>query len=54
MCFPEKPYVNLERPADRQRALLDPARFLALYPDGAVIDEFQRTGACLLHPTHCG
>lgn len=41
-CFPEKPYVNLEQPADRKRALLDPVRFLSLYPEGAIIDEFQR------------
>lgn len=45
MCktaFPEKAYVNLEDPADREFAETDPRGFIARYPDGAVIDEIQR------------
>ncbi|KNZ31409.1 MAG: ATPase AAA [Methylibium sp. NZG] len=39
----DKPYANLERPDTRERALSDPAGFLAGFPDGAVLDEVQRT-----------
>ena len=42
MCFPEKPYVSLENPQNRQFALEDPSGFLASYPDGAILDEIQR------------
>lgn len=42
MCFPDKPYVSLETPADRNFALEDPINFLKKYPDGAIIDEVQR------------
>lgn len=42
-CFPEKPYVSLETPTSRQFALEDPIQFLKQYPDGAVLDEIQRT-----------
>ncbi len=42
MCFPEKPYVSLERPLDRNFALEDPLQFLRQFPDGAIIDEIQR------------
>ena len=38
-----KPYANLERPDIRERALSDPAGFLAQFPEGAVLDEVQRT-----------
>ncbi|MEL7124515.1 MAG: AAA family ATPase, partial [Bacteroidota bacterium] len=41
-CFPEKPYVSLENPEQRQFALEDPKGFLATYPDGAILDEIQR------------
>ena len=41
--FYQKPYVNLEAPDIRQFALEDPRGFLAQYPDGAVLDEIQRT-----------
>jgi uncharacterized protein len=41
--FPDKPYVNLEAPDVRRYALDDPRGFLAAYPDGAVLDEIQRT-----------
>lgn len=41
--FPDHPYVNLEAPDTRQFATEDPRGFLALYPDGAILDEAQRT-----------
>ncbi len=41
LCFPNKPYVNLERPDERAFAQADPQGFLARYPDGAVLDEIQ-------------
>lgn len=40
--FAHKPYVSLEDPDTRHFAQGDPRRFLAQYPDGAVIDEAQR------------
>lgn len=42
MAFPELAYVNLESPRVRRFAREDPERFLAGYPDGAVLDEVQR------------
>ncbi len=39
--FADKPYVSLEDPDVREAALADPRGFLALYPDGAVLDEAQ-------------
>lgn len=39
--FGGKPYVSLEDPDVRDAALADPRGFLALYPDGAVLDEAQ-------------
>ena len=41
-AFPERPYVNLERPDTREFAKDDPRAFLAQYPAGAIIDEVQR------------
>ncbi len=41
--FTGKPYVNLENPDTRKFALEDPRGFLSNYPDGAVLDEVQRT-----------
>ncbi len=41
-CFPNKPYVSLETPADRTFAIEDPMQFLNRYPDGAILDEIQR------------
>ena len=41
--FPNKPYANLENPALRQFAIEDPVGFLNQYPQGAVLDEIQRT-----------
>ncbi|MEO6039432.1 MAG: ATP-binding protein [Saprospiraceae bacterium] len=46
-CFPAKPYVSLENPVNRQFALEDPLQFLRQYPDGAILDEVQRTPALL-------
>jgi len=41
--FPKKDYVNLETPDVRNFALEDPRGFLTQYPDGAILDEVQRT-----------
>ena len=40
--FPEKPYVSLENPDEREFAEQDPRRFLARFADGAILDEVQR------------
>jgi len=40
--FPDKPYVSLEEPDQLELATEDPRRFLARFPDGAVLDEVQR------------
>lgn len=40
--FPEKPYVSLENPEQREFAEEDPKGFLKHYPDGAILDEVQR------------
>ncbi len=42
MAFPDRPYVSLENPAQREFAQEDPIAFLARYRDGAIIDEVQR------------
>ena len=41
----DKPYVSLENPDNRSLALEDPRGFLASYPNGATLDEIQRTPA---------
>ncbi len=41
--FPDKKYVNLELPNERQFAIDDPLGFLNKYPKGAILDEIQRT-----------
>jgi uncharacterized protein len=41
--FPGKPYANLEAPDIRSFAADDPRAFLAQFPDGAILDEVQRT-----------
>lgn len=41
-AFPDKPYVSLEDPEQAALAATDGRRFLAAFPDGAVIDEAQR------------
>jgi len=42
-AFPDKPYVSLEDPDIREFATTDPRRFLSRYPDGAILDEAQRS-----------
>lgn len=42
VCFPNKPYVNLEDPDKRQVAIEDPRGFLNDFPEGAILDEIQR------------
>ena len=42
MQFPDKPYVSLENPDERDFALSDPRRFLDRFPDVAILDEVQR------------
>lgn len=46
-AFAEKPYASLEEPDVREYASEDPRGFLAQFPDGAVLDEVQRTPAIL-------
>ena len=41
--FPDLPYVSLEDYDERQFAIQDPRGFLARHPNGAVLDEVQRT-----------
>ena len=41
--FPHKPYVSLEDPDRRRYALEDPRGFLGDFPEGAILDEVQRT-----------
>lgn len=41
--FPDKPYVTLEDPDQRIFALEDPRGFLSTFPEGAILDEVQRT-----------
>ena len=43
MAFPDKTYVSLENPDTRRFAIEDPRGFIAGYPDGAILDEIQRT-----------
>ncbi|KIA95783.1 ATPase AAA [Pedobacter kyungheensis] len=42
-AFPEKPYVSLENPDTRLYAEDDPRGFLSQFPNGAILDEAQRT-----------
>lgn len=42
-AFHDKPYVNLENLDTRNFALEDPKAFLEHYPNGAILDEVQRT-----------
>jgi predicted AAA+ superfamily ATPase len=41
MALPDKPYVSLESPDNREYALSDPKGFLSEYPKGVIIDEAQ-------------
>ena len=45
--FPDRPYVSLENPDERDFAEHDPKRFLARFPEGAILDEVQRCPALL-------
>lgn len=40
--FKDKPYITLENPDEREFAQNDPKRFLARFPQGAILDEVQR------------
>jgi predicted AAA+ superfamily ATPase len=40
--FSDKPYITLENPDEREFAQNDPKRFLARFPQGAILDEIQR------------
>ncbi|MCB1142434.1 MAG: ATP-binding protein [Leptospiraceae bacterium] len=42
MLFPQKKYVTLENPDNREFAQVDPLGFLKEYENGAIIDEIQR------------
>jgi hypothetical protein len=46
-AFPDKVYVTLENPEEREFAEADPKHFLARFPDGAILDEVQRYPALL-------
>lgn len=43
LTFPDKPYVTLEDPDTREFAVEDPRGFLDRFPEGAILDEVQRT-----------
>lgn len=43
LAFPGTPYVNMEDAENRALATLDPKRFMQNYPEGAILDEVQRT-----------
>lgn len=43
MAFPNRPYVSLEDSDVREYATSDPRGFLSDYPNGAILDEIQRT-----------
>ncbi len=45
--FNDKPYVSLENPDEREFATSDPKRFLARFPQGAILDEVQRCPSLL-------
>jgi predicted AAA+ superfamily ATPase len=47
--FKNKPYLSLENPDTRNFALEDPRGFLESYPDGAILDEVQRTPVLFSH-----
>lgn len=42
-AFPKKVYVNMEDTEQRSLATLDPKSFMEAYPEGAILDEIQRT-----------
>lgn len=42
-AFPNKPYITLENPDNRQFSIDDPRGFLSQFTDGAILDEIQRS-----------
>ncbi len=46
-AFPDKPYISLENPEQREFAERDPRRFLQRFAEGAILDEVQRAPALL-------
>lgn len=42
MAFPDRSYVSLETPSEREFATDDPLSFLARFDGGAILDEVQR------------
>lgn len=40
--FPDRPYISLETPSEREFAADDPLGFLARFGEGAILDEIQR------------
>lgn len=42
-CFSDKPYISLENLDNRRFAIDDPRGFLGSFPNGAILDEVQRT-----------
>jgi predicted AAA+ superfamily ATPase len=46
-AFPHKTYVNMEDAENRALATLDPKSFMQKYPEGAILDEIQRTPTLL-------
>lgn len=46
-AFPDKPYVSLENPDEREFAAQDGRAFLGRFPAGAVLDEIQRAPGLL-------
>jgi uncharacterized protein len=41
-CFPDKPYINMELPVERNLFEDDPVTFFNRFPEGAIIDEAQK------------
>lgn len=52
-AFKEKPYVNMEDAENRALANSDPKSFMASYPEGAILDEIQRTPHLLSYIQVC-
>lgn len=52
-AFPNKPYVNMEDADNRSLATLDPRSFMDAYPEGAILDEVQRTPHLLSYIQVC-
>lgn len=46
-AFPDRPYVSLETPSEREFAAEDPLGFLARFEKGGILDEIQRAPGLL-------